>query len=97
MFGETLREALISTLKAAANNARPLLAGDLAARQAHLAGLARFCDQLNALSSSPGMVGRMGAAEWLTIYRWYIAHVIDQGPNAKITEAMMTEILTKKS
>jgi hypothetical protein len=86
LFGSTLREAISMTLRAAANNARALLDD-----QAHVQALSRFVGQLQSYAEEQN--GRIGAAEWLWLYRCFIAEVIERGVEGEITPERLERAL----
>jgi hypothetical protein len=96
LFGETLREAAVATLKAAANTASHLSESDMNRR---VVSLEAFIDRLQKMAESgvPGVDGmpamRIGSDEWLYVYRWYVAHLIDTGDISKITDQSIREVL----
>lgn len=86
LFSETLREAITMTLRAAANNATALLDNPR-----HIEGLDIFVRELQTFTERQN--GRVGAAEYLWLYRTFIAEAIDKGPAAAITSARLEEAL----
>lgn len=87
LFGETLGEAIRMTLRTAANNITPLLD----ANSPHRAALDRFLGKLQSYVASQN--GRVGAREWLHLYRYFLANVIEQGPALEITDALLERAL----
>jgi hypothetical protein len=73
LFGATLREAITMTLRAAANNAAALVD-----ERIHLDALEAFVRQLQGFVQTRR--GALGAAEWLWLYRCFVAEVIEHGP-----------------
>ncbi|MFC7290624.1 hypothetical protein [Hirschia litorea] len=83
LFGETLREALMATIKAAnANLVRSLTVQDENGQRAHVQELGKFIDKLNAVSSSEDTRTTMNADEWLYVYKYFVAHILEFGPGA---------------
>jgi hypothetical protein len=76
LFGETLREALIATLRVTADNAAVLAQGPR-----HLELLQEFLDQLQQFTQAQG---GLGAGEWLWLYKRFVAHVIVLGDTQPI-------------
>ena len=85
LFGETLREALIATLRAAADNAAVLAQGPR-----HLELLKEFLDELQSFSQDQG---GLGAGEWLWLYKRFVAHVIVLGDAQPIRADQLREAL----
>ncbi|MAK60759.1 MAG: hypothetical protein CMK09_07255 [Ponticaulis sp.] len=79
LFGETLSEAIRVSLTSIASGALSTIK-DPAVRDAHLDEVEHLISRLNGLSQSedPNLV--IGADDWLEIYTYYIAHVIQSGP-----------------
>ncbi len=102
LFGETLREALLATLKAAnANLVRSFDGRDQDYQSAHIQELGKFIDKLNAVSDSDDARTTMNADEWLYVYKYFIAHILEYGPGAvdqldaeDIVEALRGEVQT---
>jgi len=84
LFGATLRDALISTFQAASGVVLHLQTPE--AQQQRIAALRTFVSRLNAAAGGGDASLRMGAGEWLYVYRRYVAHVLDKGAEAPITE-----------
>lgn len=80
LFGDTLRTTFEATLRAAANNAETLLSGE-----AHLTAVEKFLRTLQSYAARSN--GRIGASEFVWLYRYWIAHVIDQGAASELTDA----------
>jgi hypothetical protein len=85
LFGDTLREALIATLRAAADNAAILAQGPR-----HLELLKEFLDQLQDFTQAQG---GLGAGEWLWLYKRFVAHVIVLGDTQPIGPDQLREAL----
>jgi hypothetical protein len=87
LFGRTLREAVTATLLAASSNLllTPIPADGGAAPDSRLASrvdaLKTFVTMLLAHASGPDARLRMSADEWLYVYRYFVAHVIANGPD----------------
>lgn len=82
LFGETLMEAISTTLKEAAGNAERAMRND------SLQALDTLCDRLNDLATT-GLDGtRIGAAEWLWLFRKLVAGVLDSGKLEYTTEQL---------
>ncbi len=82
LFGETLREALLATLNAAnANLASSILSGGEDDVNKHIAGLGLFIEQLNKHATTGSAETAMNADDWLHVYKYYIAHVLERGPD----------------
>lgn len=90
LFGETLREAMLATLRAAANSARALTATDADGMSN---AVAAFVTRLNNMAAGQDRTLRMGASEWLYVYRWYIAHVVDSGRPEDISDDQIRAVL----
>lgn len=86
LFGDTLRQAIEMTLRAGANNAIALLD-----RDTHLAALGAFVDRVQTFVSAAD--GRMGAAEWLWLYRGFIAEVLASGSAEAITDERLARMV----
>lgn len=86
LFGDTLRQAIEMTLRAAANNASMLLD-----QPTHLAALNAFIEKVQAYVQ--GQNGRLGAAEWLWLYRSFIAEVVATGSAEGITEERLAAMV----
>ena len=82
LFGETLREALVATLQAANGNLRESFQADAAGETGHMRALGKFIDDLNAYAVSKDPNYAMTADEWLHVYKFFIAHVLEHGENA---------------
>lgn len=92
LFGRTLREAIAATLKGAASNlltlANPIEGHEDRSRlDAHVSALEQFIAMLLELAKGGDRALRMSAAEWLYVYRTFVAHVIMYGPAALGGEA----------
>ena len=88
LFGSTLTEAISITFRAAANNARALLVEPTpltAGQKTHLTALSDFVGELQKYADA--QKGRIGAAEWLWLFRYYVAEVIEEGPNLNVSAA----------
>lgn len=83
LFGETLREALTATIKAAnANLVRSLSTQTEDGQKAHVQELGLFIDKLNTVSASGDPATTMNADEWLYVYKYFVAHILEHGPGA---------------
>ena len=85
MFGETLREALVATLQAANLNLARAVAdlGQAADDPSHLSELEAFIDRLNhyaSQSEDPELA--LSADDWVHLFKFYIAHILEKGPGA---------------
>ncbi len=100
LFGETLRDAITATLRAAANTASELSAQDLDKRvlalQTFVRRLLKMAEEgVPGAKDAPKL--RMGATEWLYVYRWYVAHLLDTGDESKITDEAVRGLLVRLS
>lgn len=86
LFGNTLRQAIEMTLRAAANNASMLLD-----QPTHLAALNAFIEKVQSYVQDQN--GRLGSAEWLWLYRSFIAEVIATGSAEGITEQRLAAMV----
>lgn len=91
MFGATLRDALVTTLQASTTVVLSLQAPDV--RTARIDALAEFVRRISAAAAGPDETLRMGAGEWLFVYRKYVAHVLDKGGAANVTDDMIRATL----
>ncbi len=83
LFGETLREALTATIKAAnANLVRSFNMQTEDGQRAHVHELGLFIDKLNQVSMSDDYATTMNADEWLYVYKYFVAHILEHGPGA---------------
>ena len=84
LFGETLREALIATLQAANTNLKAsILTTSEDGGRSHISALGDFIDQLNHYSAQSGDPElAMTADEWLHVYKYFVAHVLENGQAA---------------
>lgn len=113
LFGDTLREAILATLEAASSKLL-IPAGAIADNvvatgdaDAHLEALDAFIAHLLSLADGPDPVFRMGADEWLYVYRYFVAHILAEGPSAfpppggadpgaspsRVTDAIILEVI----
>lgn len=86
LFGDTLRQAIEMTLRAAANNASMLVD-----QQQHVTALNAFIGKVQTFVQ--GQNGQLGAAEWLWLYRSFVAQVIATGTADGIGEAELTRMV----
>ena len=95
MFGETLSKAIRITLTAAASGALSLIK-DPTKREAHLNEVSVLAGRLNKLASSDDPEKAISADDWLAIYAFYIAHVLEKGPGTlnKLSDAELLSALT---
>jgi len=86
LFGDTLREAMLATVQAAASRLVTLAdneAGDgLGMLERHVQSLQAFIRELLKIAGSDEASLRMSAAEWLHVYRTFVVHVLEHGPAA---------------
>jgi hypothetical protein len=82
LFGDTLRQAIQMTLRAVANNASMLMD-----QEAHLGALNTFVGKVQTYVQQQD--GRLGASEWLWLYRSFIAEVIARGSADHIDDAAL--------
>ncbi len=81
LFGETLAEALRVTLFAAGSGALSVI-NDEAVRARHVEAVGDLMRRVNGLAGSNDARKVVGARDWLEIYSFYIAHVLENGPDA---------------
>ena len=95
MFGETLSKAIRITLTAAASGALSLIK-DPTKREAHLNEVSVLAGRLNKLAGSDDPEKAISADDWLAIYAFYIAHVLEKGPGTlnKLSDAELLSALT---
>lgn len=86
LFGNTLRDAMIELLKTSVRNAQAAATNE--GRQ----GATRLAERLNDFALA--QEGKIGADQWLLLYRRYIAQVIEEGQIPDWTDAQLTEILS---
>ena len=96
LFGETLREALMATLAAGTSNLLTLIDADAGHEEVdrlagHVGALEGFIQHLLDLAGGEAPDFRMSASEWLYVYRYFVAHVIAEGPNAFSLEALAAD------
>lgn len=96
LFGETLREALIATVQAATGNLRDSVMTQTASgERSHVSALGQFIDQLNGFATSGDSELAMNADDWLHVYKYFLAHILEKGPEglADFNEAAVKEAL----
>lgn len=96
LFGETLREALIATVKATnANLVRAWEEKSQNGQSEHLQEVSLFIDKLNLISSSDDAATTMNADEWLYVFKYYIASILENGPGTvdSITKEEIISVL----
>ena len=81
LFGDTLSEAIRVTLTAAASGTLAVIR-DEAQRTAHIGAVAALMTRLNRLAGSDDPERVIGAADWLSIFTYYVAHVMESGPDS---------------
>lgn len=81
LFGKTLSEAIRISLTSIASGSLSTIK-DPDVRNAHLGEVDQLITRLNGLAQSddPNLI--IGADDWLEIYTYYVAHVIQSGPGA---------------
>jgi hypothetical protein len=79
LFGQTLRQALMAAVDAAAGNA--------AKASANLQGLSDFVVLLNAAAAQNPM--QIGASEWIRLFEAHVAAVLNAGLPAGMTQAAL--------
>lgn len=94
LFGETLSEAIRITLTASASGALSLIR-DPEQLQGHLNEVAELATRLNTLAQNDDPTKAISAADWLSIFAFYIPHVIETGPGAldALTDDMLLQAL----
>jgi hypothetical protein len=85
LMGARLAEMIAVTLAAAANN---VIGGlrDQAAQDAHFAAFEAFLKRLSDAAAGEDVTLRMSAADVQHVYQWFVALVLDRGPQAVITD-----------
>ncbi|MFZ4602225.1 MAG: hypothetical protein ACOYM8_07190 [Caulobacterales bacterium] len=91
MFGATLRDALVTTFQASATVVLGLQSPQ--EQQSRITALGDFVRRLNAAAAGPDETMRMGADEWLYVYRRFAAHLLDKGAAATISDDMIRDTL----
>ena len=99
LFGKTLSDAINAALEAAAETVVAALSES--ERKDRFAGLESFMEMLDTLivgvklERAPGQTVeiRLGAGEWLEVFRHFVAQVIKVGTKEKITVADIAELL----
>lgn len=86
LFGDTLRQAIEMTLRAAANNASMLVD-----QTQHVTALNAFVEKVQTFVQAQN--GQLGAAEWLWLYRSFVAEVIATGSADGIDDAKLTRMI----
>lgn len=81
MFGRTLSLAVRGSLSAAANGTLSLLQ-DEDELVAHINEVGDLADRLNALGRSTDRSKVISADEWMSIFTYYVAHVLENGPGS---------------
>lgn len=89
LFGETLAEAIVTTLQAAAANASRL------AEPQTLIELTGFIEQLNELAARSDSLGGRGlsAGDWLYAFQWFVTDVVAEG-RAGVSEERIVAVLS---
>lgn len=84
LFGETLSEAIRITLTASASTALSLIR-DPQTLEAHIGEVSKLAGRLNTLAGTDDPQKVISAADWLAIYAFYIAEVLEKGPGVVYT------------
>ncbi|MGE0829661.1 MAG: hypothetical protein AB7O04_09960, partial [Hyphomonadaceae bacterium] len=80
-------------LQAASNNVLASLS-NTADIETHVGALKGFIDRLNDMAEGArGENLRMSSSEWLYVYRWYVAHVIETGSHEQIEDEAVEALL----
>jgi hypothetical protein len=83
LFGDTLREVLVATLQAANRNLSDKLKTQTDEEwHTHIDSLGDYITRINAHSWSDNPLTTMNANEWVHVFKFYIAHILEQGPDA---------------
>lgn len=83
LFGATLREAIITTLRAAA--------GDAAGAAANLGGVKTLAQKLCEIVGA--QADQLGSKEWLCLYRASLGQVLERGTLPDLGDARIAEVL----
>ncbi len=83
LFGETLREAIKVTIKAAnANLVRAIENKATEDQKAHIQEVGLFIEKLHSMSLSEDPSTTMNADEWLFVFKYFISHILENGVGA---------------
>ena len=63
--------------------------------RSHVSALGQFIDQLNGFATSGDSELAMNADDWLHVYKYFLAHILEKGPEglADFNEAAVKEAL----
>lgn len=87
MFGATLREAVEATLQAASETV--MVALSPARRAENIEALNGFVGTLNGLAAGTDaqVEVRLGAGDWIRVFRYFVVHILEHGPDKPVTAA----------
>lgn len=94
LFGRILSDAIIETLDAASTGVLNILSSE-DKLVAHLDAVRELMSRLNALAASRDTRLVIGSREWIRIYRYYVADVLQRGADSvsELTEERLLDVL----
>lgn len=94
LFGKILSDAIVETLDVASTGVLNVLK-DEAKLTEHLTAVKELVARLNALAASKNTRLVIGSREWIRIYRFYIADVLQRGAEAisELTDERLLDVL----